>query len=180
AQKTTQPTAKKTTKKSAKKATQKTAQKAAQKAAHKAAKKTAKKATKKAAKAAPQRAAAKKDQQQTPALLKTPAKPAEPAQAKQPHPGTDTAVTAHATQKPQTAVRSALESAADEAPKRFVLDTNVLLHDANCLFMFKEHDVFIPMIVLEKLDNQKKELSEVARNARQDSRYLDSIVQGQN
>src|SRR5690625_4442785 len=106
---------------------------------------TPKKTTKKAAKAAPQRAAAKKDQQHTPALLKTPAKPAEPAQAKQPRPEKDTAVTAQATQKPQTAVRSALESAADEAPKIFVLDTNVLLHDANCLFMFKEHDVFIPM-----------------------------------
>ncbi|HLR82897.1 MAG TPA: PhoH family protein [Paenalcaligenes sp.] len=180
AQKTTQPTAKKTTKKAAKKAAKKATQKTAQKTAQKAAKKTAKKATKKAAKAAPQRAAAKKDQQQTPALLKTPAKPAEPAQAKQPRPEKDTAVTAQATQKPQTAVRSALESAADEAPKIFVLDTNVLLHDANCLFMFKEHDVFIPMIVLEELDNQKKGLSEVARNARQVSRYLDSIVQGQN
>src|SRR5690625_1240773 len=66
-----------------------------------------------------------------------------------------------------------------EKPKIFVLDTNVLLHDANCLFMFKEHDVFIPMIVLEELDNQKKGLSEVARNARQVRRYLDGIVQGQ-
>lgn len=40
--------------------------------------------------------------------------------------------------------------------KLFVLDTNVLLHDANCLFKFEEHDVFIPMIVLEELDHQKK------------------------
>jgi len=68
-------------------------------------------------------------------------------------------------------------AANNEVPKLFVLDTNVLLHDANCLFMFKEHDVFIPMIVLEELDNQKKGLSEVARNARQVSRYLDAIVQ---
>src|SRR5699024_9608770 len=90
------------------------------------------------------------------------------------------ATTTEHTKKPQSAVRSALESATDEAPKIFVLDTNVLLHDANCLFMFKEHDVFIPMIVLEELDNQKKGLSEVARNARQVSRYLDGIVQGQN
>lgn len=81
----------------------------------------------------------------------------------------------------QTKPRAAtVTHSAPERPKLFVLDTNVLLHDANCLFMFKEHDVFIPMIVLEELDNQKKGLSEVARNARQVSRYLDNIVQGQN
>jgi PhoH-like ATPase len=60
--------------------------------------------------------------------------------------------------------------------KLFVLDTNVLLHDSNSLFKFEEHDIFLPMIVLEELDHQKKGMSEVARNARQVSRSLDSLV----
>lgn len=60
--------------------------------------------------------------------------------------------------------------------KLFVLDTNVLLHDPSSLFRFAEHDVFLPMIVLEELDHQKKGMSEVARNARQVSRYLDELV----
>jgi PhoH-like ATPase len=60
--------------------------------------------------------------------------------------------------------------------KLFVLDTNVLLHDPSSLFRFEEHDVFLPMMVLEELDHQKKGMSEVARNARQVSRSLDSIV----
>ncbi|MGB6241952.1 MAG: PhoH family protein [Castellaniella sp.] len=60
--------------------------------------------------------------------------------------------------------------------KLFVLDTNVLLHDPTSLFRFAEHDVFLPMIVLEELDHQKKGMSEVARNARQVSRYLDDLI----
>ena len=60
--------------------------------------------------------------------------------------------------------------------KLFVLDTNVLLHDSNSLFKFKEHDIFLPMMVLEELDHQKKGLSEVARNARQVSRSLEGLV----
>ena len=40
--------------------------------------------------------------------------------------------------------------------KLFVLDTNVLMHDPMCLFRFEEHDVFLPMIVLEELDGHKK------------------------
>ncbi|MBV8648258.1 PhoH family protein [Paludibacterium sp.] len=62
--------------------------------------------------------------------------------------------------------------------KLFVLDTNVLLHDPTCLFRFEEHDVFIPIITLEELDEHKKGMSEVARNARQASRFLDEIVSG--
>ncbi len=60
--------------------------------------------------------------------------------------------------------------------KLFVLDTNVLLHDPSSLFKFAEHDVFLPMLVLEELDHQKKGMSEVARNARQASRFLDGLV----
>ncbi len=60
--------------------------------------------------------------------------------------------------------------------KLFVLDTNVLMHDPMCLFRFEEHDVFLPMIVLEELDGHKKGMTEVARNARQTSRSLDALV----
>jgi len=61
-------------------------------------------------------------------------------------------------------------------PKLFVLDTNVLLHDPMCLFRFEEHDIFLPMIVLEELDSHKKGMTEVARNARQTSRWLDALA----
>ncbi|GAB3496817.1 PhoH family protein [Curvibacter fontanus] len=63
--------------------------------------------------------------------------------------------------------------------KLFVLDTNVLLHDPMCLFRFEEHDIFLPMIVLEELDGHKKGMTEVARNARQTSRTLDALAGAQ-
>jgi PhoH-like ATPase len=62
--------------------------------------------------------------------------------------------------------------------KLFVLDTNVLMHDPTSLFRFEEHDIFLPMATLEELDNHKKGMTEVARNARQASRYLDDLVTG--
>jgi len=40
--------------------------------------------------------------------------------------------------------------------KLFVLDTNVLIHDPSSLFRFEEHDIFLPMVTLEELDNNKK------------------------
>jgi len=60
--------------------------------------------------------------------------------------------------------------------KLFVLDTNVLMHDPTSLFRFEEHDVYLPMITLEELDSNKKGMTEVARNARQASRFLDEVV----
>ena len=60
--------------------------------------------------------------------------------------------------------------------KLFVLDTNVLMHDPSSLFRFEEHDIYLPMVTLEELDNNKKGITEVARNARQASRYLEEIV----
>jgi PhoH-like ATPase len=60
--------------------------------------------------------------------------------------------------------------------KLFVLDTNVLMHDPTSLFRFEEHDVYLPMMTLEELDNHKKGMSEVARNARQVSRTLDALI----
>jgi PhoH-like ATPase len=65
---------------------------------------------------------------------------------------------------------------AEGPTKLFVLDTNVLLHDPMCLFRFEEHDIFLPMIVLEELDGHKKGMTEVARNARQTSRTLDALA----
>jgi PhoH-like ATPase len=62
--------------------------------------------------------------------------------------------------------------------KLFVLDTNVLMHDPTSLFRFQEHDIYIPMVTLEELDGNKKGMSEVARNARQASRFLDEVISG--
>ncbi|WP_334120424.1 PhoH family protein [Limnobacter sp.] len=61
--------------------------------------------------------------------------------------------------------------------KIFVLDTNVLMHDPTSLFRFEEHDVFLPLITLEELDDHKKGMSEVARHARQVSRALDALME---
>jgi len=59
----------------------------------------------------------------------------------------------------------------------YVLDTNVLMHDPTALFRFEEHDVFLPMTVLEELDAGKKGTSEVARNARQVSRFINELIE---
>lgn len=66
--------------------------------------------------------------------------------------------------------------AENHATKLFVLDTNVLMHDPTSLFRFEEHDIYLPIFVLEELDNNKKGMTEVARNARQASRFLDSLI----
>ncbi|HYN11928.1 MAG TPA: PhoH family protein [Burkholderiales bacterium] len=62
--------------------------------------------------------------------------------------------------------------------KLFVLDTNVLMHDPTSLFRFDEHDLYLPIATLEELDGHKRGLSDVSRNARQASRFLDEIVSG--
>jgi PhoH-like ATPase len=80
------------------------------------------------------------------------------------------------TRPPQPAAAPAKVKKTSGPAKLFVLDTNVLLHDPMCLFRFEEHDVFLPMIVLEELDGHKKGMTEVARNGRQTSRTLDALV----
>ena len=80
---------------------------------------------------------------------------------------------AASSQKKPTPAR---QPATTEKCKLFVLDTNVLMHDPTSLFRFEEHDVYVPMATLEELDNNKRGMSEVARNARQASRFLDEIV----
>lgn len=76
----------------------------------------------------------------------------------------------------QAAQEVATTALLPEQVKLFVLDTNVLMHDPSSLFRFEEHDVFLPIVTLEELDNNKKGMSEVARNARQVSRSLDALV----
>ena len=67
----------------------------------------------------------------------------------------------------------------DNAEKRlFILDTNVLMHDPTALFRFQEHDIYLPMVVLEEMDAGKKGTSEVARNVRQVSRFIDQLMDG--
>src|SRR5512139_1341180 len=60
--------------------------------------------------------------------------------------------------------------------KLFVLDTNVLMHDPTSLYRFEEHDIYVPIATLEELDQHKKGMTEVSRNARQASRFIDEIV----
>jgi PhoH-like ATPase len=84
---------------------------------------------------------------------------------------------APAASDPAPGRRRAEKSPSKVGPTRlFVLDTNVLLHDPMSLFRFEEHDIFLPMIVLEELDGHKKGMTEVARNGRQTSRTLDALA----
>ena len=78
----------------------------------------------------------------------------------------------------ETSLQSPLSRAASQSgeTKLFVLDTNVLMHDPTSLFRFEEHDIFLPMITLEELDNHKRGMSDVARNVRQVTRTLDQLV----
>ncbi len=64
-----------------------------------------------------------------------------------------------------------------KSKKIFVLDTNVLIHDPTAMLRFQEHDIYIPVIVLEELDAAKMGMSEVARNVRQVSRFLDDLIE---
>jgi len=59
--------------------------------------------------------------------------------------------------------------------KTFVLDTNIILHDALSIFKFGENEVVVPAIVLEELDSKKRNQDEVGRNARAFSRILDDL-----
>jgi PhoH-like ATPase len=123
----------------------------------------------------------------TPEVVAAPAKPAitGPAAATQarsrPAAGKPASDGSDATPSNVMPLRAAPAGAARKrrttGPKKmFVLDTNVLLHDPTSLFRFEEHDIFLPMIVLEELDAHKKGMTEVARNGRQASRTLDALA----
>ena len=60
--------------------------------------------------------------------------------------------------------------------KMFVLDTNVILHDYKSIYSFDEHDVVIPIVVLEELDKFKKGSDLINFHAREFMRLLDSLV----
>lgn len=74
-------------------------------------------------------------------------------------------------------LRSPRSSSTGKMPRIFVLDTNVLLHDPTCLFRFQEHDIYLPMVTLEEIDNHKTGTSDISRNARQVSRTIDRLVE---
>ena len=59
--------------------------------------------------------------------------------------------------------------------KNFVVDTNILLHNPNALFVFKEHNVVIPFTVIEELDKLKRKEDDLGRNARETIRHLDRL-----
>lgn len=81
--------------------------------------------------------------------------------------------------RPSSPEHPSLSRRADQlgARRLFVLDTNVLMHDPTAVYRFQEHDVYVPMVVLEELDASKKGMSEVARNAREASRILNELVE---
>lgn len=60
--------------------------------------------------------------------------------------------------------------------KNFVLDTNVILHDYQCVYNFEENDIYIPIVVLEELDHFKKGNEQINFNAREFARELDLIA----
>ncbi|MFV0437526.1 MAG: PhoH family protein [Desulfopila sp.] len=60
--------------------------------------------------------------------------------------------------------------------KHFILDTNVILHDSSCIHNFKEHNIIIPITVLEELDNFKKGSQIINYHARQFIRSLDELT----
>jgi PhoH-like ATPase len=66
----------------------------------------------------------------------------------------------------------------ESGKKLFILDTNILIHDPQAVWHFEEHDIFIPILVLEELDNLKKGLTEIARDVRRASHVLDEILRG--
>ncbi|MBU3684604.1 MAG: hypothetical protein FGM39_11445, partial [Phycisphaerales bacterium] len=70
---------------------------------------------------------------------------------------------------------SSAASGAQSTRKHFVLDTNVLLHNPQSIFKFEEHEVVIPLTVIEELDKFKKNNDETGRNARQVVRSLDKL-----
>ena len=98
-----------------------------------------------------------------------------PSPAQTPVPAPVPVTRARPERAPQDSARPRRAKSSGPA-KLFVLDTNVLLHDPMCLFRFEEHDIFLPMIVLEELDGHKKGTTEVARNGRQTSRTLDALA----
>lgn len=62
--------------------------------------------------------------------------------------------------------------------KIFILDTNVILHDSSCIYNFEEHDIILPIPVLEELDQFKKGSQTINHHAREFVRELDRLSAG--
>lgn len=62
------------------------------------------------------------------------------------------------------------------AKKNFILDTNVILHDYNCIENFQENDIYLPIVVLEELDKFKRGSDQINYNAREFVRRLDDLT----
>src|ERR1017187_5348622 len=77
---------------------------------------------------------------------------------------------------PRDSERSPLAMAVARKQKMFVLDTNVILHDSKCMYQFEEHDIVIPITVLEELDGFKKGNESVNFHAREFVRAVDGLA----
>lgn len=106
-------------------------------------------------------------------------KPVKKTAVKKNVPPKTTPVSSDAEKLGASRLRSPRNEASETKPRLFVLDTNVLLHDPMSIFRFEEHDVFLPMMTLEELDNHKTGLSDIARNARQVSRSIDQLIESE-
>ncbi len=131
----------------------------------------AEKAAKAPAAKAKKPAKAKAEPKTVKAQTKTEVKAQEPTAAAEPDAKADGKLTNTARLRRPRAVSS------ESLPRVFVLDTNVLLHDPTCLFHFQEHDIYLPMVTLEEIDNHKTGMSDIARNARQVSRTIDRLIE---
>jgi PhoH-like ATPase len=59
--------------------------------------------------------------------------------------------------------------------KTYILDTSVLVHDPQALFVFQDNDIIVPMAVIEEIDGHKKRMDQVGKNARKVARILDNF-----
>lgn len=71
---------------------------------------------------------------------------------------------------------ASLKSSHKKSPKTFILDTNVILHDASCIHQFKKNDIVIPLTVIEELDSFKRGSQVINLNAREFARTLDTMT----
>ena len=88
-----------------------------------------------------------------------------------------TAVAEHPASPPAASTHAPASEPAKATRKHFVIDTNILLHNPNALFMFHDNEVVVPFAVLEELDKLKRGTDDIARNAREAIRHLDALRQ---
>ncbi len=73
-------------------------------------------------------------------------------------------------------MRTSKSTKNNKNPKTFILDTNVILHDATCIHQFQENDIVLPLVVIEEIDHFKRGSQSINLNARDFTRTLDSIT----